>query len=137
MTSYIEGSLTKDEKIIHVGHISMWVLTPYILGGLLLLPLFGAGLAVWLMGYIRYKTTELAITNKRIIVKQGFIRRQTIEINLSKVVSIQVDQGLWGRVFDFGSLLITGSGISQAPIHAISDPMGFRRAFVEAQDVPL
>ncbi|MDB5802086.1 MAG: hypothetical protein JWL63_3025 [Rhodocyclales bacterium] len=136
MTGYIEGSLTKDEKVLHVGHISMWFLTPYILGGLLLLPLFGAGLLVWLVGYIRYKTTELAITNKRVIVKLGFIKRKTVEINLSKVESIQVDQGLWGRVFDFGSLVITGSGTSQAPLHAISDPMGFRRAFVEAQDVP-
>jgi uncharacterized membrane protein YdbT with pleckstrin-like domain len=137
MTSYIEGSLTKDEKLIHVAHISLWFLTPYIVGGLLLLPLFGAGLIVWLFGYIRYKTTELAITNKRVIVKLGFIRRQTIEINLNKVESIQVDQGVWGRVFDFGSLVITGSGTSHAPLHAISDPMGFRRAFVEAQDLPV
>jgi len=135
MTSYIEGSLTRDEKVIHLGHISLWYLAPYILGGLVLLPLFGLGLIVWLVGYIRYKTTELAITNKRVIVKLGFIRRQTVEINLSKVESIQVDQGLWGRVFNFGSLVITGSGTSQAPIHAISDPMGFRRSFVEAQDV--
>jgi uncharacterized membrane protein YdbT with pleckstrin-like domain len=134
MTSYIEGSLTKDEKIIHLGHTSWWSLTSYILGGLVLLPLFGAGLFVWLAGYIRYKSIELAITNKRIIVKTGFIRRQTVEINLNKVESIQVDQGLWGRVFNFGSLVITGSGSSHAPIHAVSDPMGFRRAFVEAQD---
>jgi len=78
----------------------------------------------------------LAITNKRIIVKFGFIRRQTVEISLSKVESIQVNQGLWGRVFNFGSLVVTGSGSSHAPIHEVSDPMGFRRAFVEAQDVP-
>ena len=135
MTSYIEGSLTKDEKIIHTGHTSLWALSPYIIGGLLLLPLFGVGLVVWLVGYIRYKTTELAITTKRVIVKVGFIRRQTVEITLTKVESIQVDQGLWGRIFNFGSLVITGSGTSQAPIHAISDPMGFRRAFVEAQDI--
>ncbi|HSD39768.1 MAG TPA: PH domain-containing protein [Rhodocyclaceae bacterium] len=134
MTSYIEGSLTAGEKIIHLGHTSLWALTPWIVGGLVLLPLFGVGLLVWLAGYIRYKTTELAITNKRIIVKIGFIRRQTVEINISKVESIQVDQSLWGRVFNFGSLVITGSGSSQAPIHAISDPMGFRRAFVEAQE---
>ena len=99
MTSYIEGSLTADERIIHLGHTSLWYLTPYILGGLVLLPLFGAGLIVWIAGYIRYKTTELAITSKRIIVKTGFISRQTVEINLGKVVSIQVDQSLWGRVF--------------------------------------
>ncbi|MEC5385487.1 PH domain-containing protein [Uliginosibacterium sp. H3] len=133
--SYIEGSLIKDEKVLHLGRISWWSLTPWILGGLLLLPLFGAGLLVWLVGYVRYKTTELAITNKRVIVKLGFIRRQTVEISISKVESIQVDQSLWGRVFNFGSLVITGSGSSQAPIHAISDPLGFRRAFVEAQEV--
>jgi uncharacterized membrane protein YdbT with pleckstrin-like domain len=135
MTSYIEGSLTADEKVIHLGHISWWSLTPYILGGLVLLPVLGVGLIVWIVGYVHYKTTELAITNKRIIVKTGFISRKTVEINLGKVVSIEVNQSLWGRVFNFGSLLISGAGISQAPIHAISDPMGFRRAFVEAQDM--
>jgi uncharacterized membrane protein YdbT with pleckstrin-like domain len=134
MTSYIEGALVKDEKIIYVGHISLWSLSHLIAGGILTLIVFGLGLIFLVMAYIRYKTTELAITNKRVIAKSGFISRQTIEINLSKVESIQVNQEILGRIFNYGTLIISGSGTSQAPITGISNPMEFRRAFMEAQD---
>ena len=86
------------------------------------------------MAYVRYKSTELAVTTKRVIVKHGFIRRQTVEINLNKVESIQVDQGVLGRLFNFGTLVISGTGTSHAPIAGISEPMGFRKAFIEAQE---
>lgn len=86
------------------------------------------------MAYVRYKTTELAITTKRVIVKHGFIRRRTVEININKVESIQVDQEVLGRMFNFGTLVIAGAGDPQAPIAGISSPMAFRKAFIEAQD---
>jgi uncharacterized membrane protein YdbT with pleckstrin-like domain len=134
MTSYVEGALIKDETIVHLGRISLWSLWHLIALGLVLLPAFGLGLVFWVMAYVRYKTTELAITSRRVIVKHGFIRRQTIEININKVESIQVDQEILGRVFNFGTLLIAGAGSPQAPITGISDPMAFRKAFIEAQD---
>ncbi len=134
MTSYIEGALIKDEKVAYVAHISLWSLAPLILLGLLLLPLFGLGLIAWLIAFIRYKSTELAVTNKRVIAKFGFIRRQTVEININKIESIQVSQGVLGRIFDYGSLVISGAGDPQAPILGISNPMAFRRAFMETQD---
>ena len=134
MTSYVEGALVKDEKIVHVGHISLWSLWHLIALGLVLLPAFGLGLVFWTMAYVRYKTTELAITTKRVIVKFGFIRRRTVEININKVESIQVDQEILGRMFDFGTLVIAGAGDPQAPIAGISAPMEFRKAFIEAQD---
>ena len=134
MTSYVEGALVKDEKIVHVGHISLWSLWHLIALGLVLLPAFGLGLVFWTMAYVRYKTTELAITTKRVIVKFGFIRRRTVEININKVESIQVDQAILGRLFDFGTVVIAGAGDPQAPIAGISAPMEFRRAFIEAQD---
>jgi uncharacterized membrane protein YdbT with pleckstrin-like domain len=136
MTSYVEGALVKDERVVHVGHISLWSLSGLIALGFLLLAAFGLGLVFWVMAYVRYKTTELAITNKRVIVKFGFISRRTIEININKVESIQVDQGMAGRMFNFGTLLISGAGSPQAPIPGISDPMAFRKAFIEAQDAP-
>ena len=134
MTSYVEGALTKDETIVHVGHISLWSLFHLIAGGILLLPLFGLGLIFLIRAFIRYKTTELAITTRRVIVKFGFIRRSTIEMNLNKVESVQVDQEILGRMFNFGTLIISGGGNPQAPIPGISNPMGFRKAFIEAQD---
>ncbi len=134
MQSYVEGALVKDEKIVHLGHISLWSLWHLIALGLVLLPAFGLGLIFLIMAYVRYKTTELAITTKRVIVKFGLIRRRTIEININKVESIQVDQEILGRVFNFGTLVISGAGNPQAPVAGISSPMDFRRAFIEAQD---
>lgn len=134
MASYIEGALIKDEKVMYIGHISLWSLSHLLALGLLTLPLFGLGLVLWLMAYIQYKTTELAITNKRVIAKFGFISRKTIELNIARVESIQVNQGVAGRIFNFGTLVISGAGNPQAPIPGISDPMSFRRAFMEAQE---
>ena len=134
MASYIEGALIKDEKVIYTGNISLWSLAPLIVLGLATIWIYGLGLIFWVMAFIRYKTTELAFTNKRVIAKFGFISRQTIELNISKVESIQVNQSILGRIFNFGTLVISGAGNPQAPIPGISDPMSFRRAFMESQD---
>jgi uncharacterized membrane protein YdbT with pleckstrin-like domain len=134
MASYIEGALVSGEQIVHTGHVSLWGLWHLIFLGVVLLPAFGIGLIFLAVAYIRYKSTELAVTTKRIIVKSGFIGRKTIEINLSKAESIQVDQGILGRMFDFGTLVISGTGTSHAPLTGIAGPMAFRKAFIEAQD---
>lgn len=134
MASYIENALIKDEKIIYIGNVSLWSLVPYIILGFLLLAAFGLGLIFWLIAFIRYKTTELAFTNKRVIAKFGFISRHTVELNIAKVESIQVNQGILGRIFNYGTLIVSGAGNPQGPIPSISNPMGFRRAFMESQD---
>ena len=134
MTSYIEEALVKDEKVVHIGHISLWSLWHLIALGVLLLPAFGIGLIFLVIAYVRYKSVELAVTTKRLIVKHGFVRRQTVEINLNRVESIQVEQGLLGRLFNFGTLIVAGTGTSHAPLTGIAEPMGFRKAFIEAQD---
>lgn len=135
MTSYIEDALIQDEKIIHVGHISLWSLAHLIIPGVILLPAFGLGLIFLVIAYIRYKTTELAFTNKRVIAKFGFISRHTVEININKVESIQVKQNVWGRIFNYGTLILSGAGAPQAPIPGISNPIQFRRAFMESQQL--
>jgi uncharacterized membrane protein YdbT with pleckstrin-like domain len=134
MTSYVEGALLKDERVVHVGHISLWSLWGYIVLGIVLLPAFGIGLIPLGIAFIKYKTTELAITTRRVIAKFGFIRRRTVELNISKVESIQVDQSVMGRILDYGTLVISGAGTPQAPIPGISNPIAFRKAFIEAQD---
>lgn len=131
--SYIEGALVKDEQVVHEGHISLWSMWHLIFFGVLLTPV-AVGLVLLGIAYVRYKSTELAVTTKRVIVKHGFISRSTVEINLNKVESIQVEQGLLGRMFDFGTLVISGTGTAHAPLAGISAPMGFRRAFIEAQE---
>jgi uncharacterized membrane protein YdbT with pleckstrin-like domain len=134
MASYVSKTLSPGESILHTASISLWTQTPLILLGLVLLPAFGIGLIFWLMAYVRYKSTELAVTNKRTVAKFGFISRRTIEMNLPKIETIQVRQGLLGRIFDYGSLIISGAGIPQEPIPGISKPMEFRRAVMEAQE---
>jgi uncharacterized membrane protein YdbT with pleckstrin-like domain len=136
MTSYVEAALIRDERIVHVGHISLWSLWGYILPGILLLPLFGLGLVLLLVAYVKYRTTELAITTRRVIAKFGFISRRTVELNIQKVESIQVEQSMMGRILDYGTLIISGGGNPQAPIPGISHPIAFRKAFIEAQDAP-
>jgi uncharacterized membrane protein YdbT with pleckstrin-like domain len=134
MSSYVEEVLISGERVVHVGRPTLWSVWHLLFFGLLLLPAFGAGLLLWLVAYIRIRSTELAVTTKRVIVKHGFIQRSTIEINLNKVESIQVTQSLLGRMFDFGTLVIAGTGSSHAPLEGIAEPLAFRKAFVEAQD---
>ena len=134
MASYVEGALTKGEQVIYQGKVSIWSLVPLLLLGLVFLAFWGLGLLFWIAAAIRYFTTELAITNKRVIAKFGLISRSTIEINLQKIESIQVNQGILGRIFNFGSIVVSGAGNPQAPIPGISSPLQFRRAFVETQE---
>ncbi len=134
MGSYVEGTLIKDEKIIYEGKTSIWSLLPLIVLGFIFIGIFGIGILFWIAAALRYITTELAFTNKRVIAKFGFISRRTIELNLTKVESVQVNQGILGRVFNFGTLVISGAGNPQAPIPGISNPMTFRRSFMEYQD---
>lgn len=134
MASYVENTLIKDEKIIYEGKVSVWSLLPLFLVGLILMPVAFLGVLFWLVALARYFTTELAFTNKRVIAKFGFISRRTVEINLSKVESLQVNQGVFGRIFNYGTLIVSGAGNPQAPIAGISNPMTFRRSFMEYQD---
>lgn len=132
--SYIENSLLKDEQVKYLGKISAWSLLPSIILGFCTIWIFGLGLIFWISAAIRYMTTELAITNKRVIAKFGLISRHTVELNMGKIESIQVNQGILGRIFDFGSLTIAGGGIPCAPIPGISNPLAFRKAFNETQE---
>ena len=134
MASYVEGALTKGEQVVYKGKVSIWSLAPLLLLGFIFLAFYGLGLLFWAVAAIRYLTTELAITNKRVIAKFGLISRSTIEINLQKIESIQVNQGILGRIFNFGSIVVSGAGNPQAPIPSISSPLQFRREFVDTQE---
>ena len=134
MGSFVQGTLGKDEKIIVEGRVSGWALVPSIIIGIITIPLFGLGIIIILSAVFTYISTELAVTNKRVVAKTGFIKRSTIELNLSKVESIQVHQGLFGRILNYGSLVVSGAGNPQAPIPNIADPMSFRRLATEAQE---
>jgi uncharacterized membrane protein YdbT with pleckstrin-like domain len=76
---------------------------------------------------ITYRTTEFAVTTRRIIAKVGLIRRQSLELMLSEVESIGVNQGIIGRVLGYGTIVVNGSGGTHQSFPFIADPMKFRR----------
>ncbi len=133
MGSYVKSVLTEGENLIYEGRQS-WLaeLLPIFLG-LLTLPLFGIGLMFLVPVLVRHFTTELAITDRRVIAKFGLISRKTVEISVRKIESVQVVQGVLGRLLNYGSVIVAGAGNPQAPITNISNPMAFRQAFVKTQ----
>ena len=83
-------------------------------------------LSAGLRAFIRRVTTELAVTDHRVIYKSGLLSRHTIEMNRDKVESVDVDQTLLGRIFGYGTIIVRGTGGSLEPIRSIGDPLTFR-----------
>ena len=153
--SYVKHVIQPGERIVMVGHISWviyhraifclilgaallileWVFVPqgdartYLMYGTV--AAFGlAALVTALRAWFIRWTTEIAVTDKRIIFKRGFINRHTAEMNMDKVASVDVDQSIWGRLFDFGSVHILGTGgvAGIEHLHRIANPIALRNA---------
>lgn len=126
MGSYVDQSLTRNESVISRAQTS-WIPTiiPVIIG-ILLLPFYGLGLLIIIPVLLRVWSTELALTNQRVIAKVGFIRRNTVELRIDKVESLGIHQGILGRIFNYGSIVIKGTGGTNTPIPNIKAPMQFR-----------
>ncbi len=84
--------------------------------------------------FIRRSASEFAVTNKRVVVKVGLARRHSTEILLRQVEGITVDQGIFGRIFNYGTIVIEGTGSDRTPYSGISAPMKFRLAVQEQID---
>ena len=134
--SYIDDSLVEGENILHRARVSWWSQFGLVLLGLVLLVVV-VGSAFLVAAWIKVRSTEIAITNRRVIAKFGFVKRDTVEINLDKVEALRVEQGFLGRMLNFGTIFISGAGTSVAPIKDIADPLVFRRKFMEATNRPM
>jgi uncharacterized membrane protein YdbT with pleckstrin-like domain len=84
------------------------------------------GLSSAFRAFIRRASTELAVTDQRVIYKTGLLARHTLEMNRGKVESVAVDQTLLGRLFGYGTVIVRGTGSTLEPIRNISDPLTFR-----------
>lgn len=137
--SYIDNNLLANEVIVFKGSIHWIIFLP---------PLIYFGFAGFIYGYfglpavgfilacfatvrlcsdlIYYFTTELAVTNERVMAKFGLIRRRTFELNLARVTSLNVDQSVLGRILNYGNVYVNGMGGMNTPIPVIRDPMHFR-----------
>ncbi len=102
------------------GIATLWVSAP--VGGALL----GVAAIVALVEYLRYISAEFAVTDARVLIKLGWIRRRSIEVLISKVESIVVDQGVAGRILDYGTVVITGTGGTRESFDGIAAPLALR-----------
>jgi len=91
------------------------------------LVLLGLGATTAVIGFLKRSATEMAVTNKRLVVKIGVLNRRTYEILLSKVESIHVEEGLLGRMLGYGSVVVRGTGGTPEPFYRIAHPLELRR----------
>jgi uncharacterized membrane protein YdbT with pleckstrin-like domain len=88
---------------------------------------FGLAFLTAIPRFVRYATSEFAVTNKRVIFKVGLINRHTLELVLAKLETIGVEQGILGRIFNYGTIIVTGTGGTKEPFREIADPLEFRK----------
>ena len=81
---------------------------------------------------IERATTELAVTNRRVVHKRGLVQRHTIEMSRGQVESVDVDQSVLGRMMNFGDIVVHGTGTTPEPFRFIADPLRFRSAITAA-----
>ncbi len=150
---YVRDTLSQGELILFETNFHWITLVPNFLWCLILgvilsfLPheFYSGGVAIiiaaivcfpffrFLSHIISYFTSEFSVTNKRVVVKIGWLRTRTIEMNINKVESILVDQSLTGRFFLYGTITIIGSGGTREPFPKISFPIEFRSAILRLQ----
>ena len=138
--SYVSKSLIPGEQVIYRTRISLVVFSWPALFGLMALAAWWLGfraaaavvltvaVIILLPKYVAYATTEFAVTNRRLVLKVGVLSRRIVELQLSKVEAIAVDQNLLGRIFGYGNIVVTGTGGTKESFRTVSGPLNFRRA---------
>lgn len=84
-------------------------------------------LVIGIERWIRFSASEFAVTNRRVLIKVGVIRRHSVELLLEKVEGIGIEQSVAGRLLNFGSINVTGTGGTKETFHEISAPLEFRK----------
>ena len=115
---YIEKTLIKDETIVSKFNIHTIFYVGPVLFFWLILPLFQI---------LQLKFTEYGLTNKRVITKTGVISRSSDEMKLNKVETVEVHQGVLGRIFGYGNVVVTGTGVSNVVLRSVSNPLGVKK----------
>jgi uncharacterized membrane protein YdbT with pleckstrin-like domain len=147
--SYIKNVLQPDETVryqgsthwmlylpailLAVGGVAILILTwatfqPY--GFLLALACLGLGFILAVRAWWKRWTTEIAVTDRRVIYVHGFFDRQSVEVHMNQVESVDVDQSLLGRLFDYGDVTIHGTGNTYDPLRAVDRPIALRNEII-------
>jgi uncharacterized membrane protein YdbT with pleckstrin-like domain len=93
----------------------------------LILPTFGIALLLAIYEWLRLRTLEYGVTNKRVILKKGIIGRYTEEMKIGSIETVEIDQGVLGRILGYGDVKVTGRGISDVVFKRMDDPMAVKR----------
>ena len=125
--SFIEQSLSTGEDIVAVFKLH-WINTlPIYFYLLMAVPTLGIALIAAVLHWLKLRKTELAVTNKRVIKKTGIISRRTDEMKITSIETVTLQQSVVGTLLGYGTLLVTGRGVSDVTYSAIRDPMGVKR----------
>lgn len=148
---YISQALQKDENIFEVAKFH-WFYTAWAIIVFTMFFLIGlmvrdgshpdAAYFFWLFGVIRFLTsmifkwtTEIAITDRRIVYKTGWIRRDIQEMGVKKLEEIKLKQGVFGRIFGYGKLIINGTGSGKIDLPNIDSPLNFKTKIQESINI--
>ena len=123
MRKYIADTLIEGEKVTYEAKLH-WVIFLS----------FRSLFTLMLHPLIERISSEFAVTNKRVIWKQGILRMTTGEMNLGKIENVQVHQNIIGRMLDYGTVVLVGTGGTHEPFDLISAPLLFRKAILQQQD---
>ncbi len=125
--SYIEESLSAGERVEGLFNLHWFAWVPMMMWIILGIPTLGLTWLIALYEFLRLKFLEQGVTNKRVILKRGIISRKTEEMKLASIETVEIDQGISGRIFGFGTVKVTGRGISDVVFKGINDPMSVKR----------
>jgi len=146
--SYIDENLMTGERVVYRARLhkivygwaaffaffDLIILLAGAWVGAILLLLIAASLG--LVAYIRIRTSEFGVTNKRVLIKVGVLSRRSLELLLPKVEGIGVAQGITARIFDYGTIIVTGTGGTKEPFKTIAKPLVFRKNVQEQISAP-
>ncbi len=125
--SFIEESLSSGEEVVARFRLHWIARIPLVMWILLGVPTFGITWLVAIYEYLRLRAIEQGVTNKRVIFKTGIIGRKSEEMKLTSIETVEIEQGVMGRMFDFGDVKLTGRGTSDMVFKRIDDPMSVKR----------
>jgi len=128
--SYLEESLAPGETIVARFELH-WTAKGRLILGIILIPLV-VGIFITIYEWLRLRAIELGVTTHRVVRKTGIVSRETDELRLSAIETVDLSQSMWGRLFGFGDVRVTGRGESNMLLSRVADPVGVKRAIESA-----
>ena len=129
---YVDESLAEGETIIQRGKwpgifwFGAWA-------ALVLLGIILVGIFIFVRSAIIMKTTDFAVTSRRVILKRGWLNRKTQELAVESIEGVSLDQSIIARMFGYGRVVVTGTGDAMIVFPPMAHPVAFRRSIEAAR----